>query len=346
MRPLPQVTSCLVLAALVSPGRGAFDVAPKTRLERQVEITQYLEQTEQQATLDGVKRTAPLKLGFATKTTLVVRDDVRRVGEGRPLELRRRFEDLSGSAAVRNVVGTQEFSSSAAASSELKGASVVYTWSPEESEWGRYYDEEELAESLLGPLRQDLDALRFRPGAEPTVGEEWTIEPAAMADLLAPLGDLALEYDSSELGPFVRPLHVGIGARTHLGFSGAIDGQVQATWKGTRTVEGIAYDVIAIEFELTASADCSALYSTQLTFEEFRAGMRVNEAQTHWSARGEGELYLADSGYLAQAKIDGTQDFSLRWSGVLPVPEGESVSIVEESKYQGTLSVALKASEL
>jgi hypothetical protein len=90
-------------------------------------------------------------------------DEYRRVGDGRPLLLRRTFEE---------------------APSPFAGTSVVFTWVPEEGAYGKYYDAREASESALRDLTEDLDLRALLPASAVAVGDTWTASAAGLRDVL------------------------------------------------------------------------------------------------------------------------------------------------------------------
>ena len=91
-------------------------------------------------------------------------DEYQKVGDGRPLLLRRKFEE---------------------ASSPFVGTSVVFTWVPEEGAYGKYYDARESSESALRDLTEDLDLRSLLPASAVAVGDTWTAPAAGLRDVLS-----------------------------------------------------------------------------------------------------------------------------------------------------------------
>ena len=103
-------------------------------------------------------------------------DEYRKVGDGRPLLLRRTFEEAPGPFA---------------------GTSVVFTWVPEEGAYGKYYDARESVESALRDLAEDLDLRSFLPARAVALGDRWTSSAAGLRDVLGrELGECTLTLAS------------------------------------------------------------------------------------------------------------------------------------------------------
>jgi len=127
-----------------------------------------------------VRRTITIDQGAAPLTThrvLRTLDQYRKVGDGRPLLLRRHFEQTE---------------------LPFEGTSVVYTWIPEEKAYGKYYDAREGSELALRDLAEDLDLRALLPTEPVAVSEAWSLPVAGLRDVLAPLGDLDLRDAKGE----------------------------------------------------------------------------------------------------------------------------------------------------
>ena len=88
-------------------------------------------------------------------------DEYRKVGDGRPLLLRRTFEE---------------------APAPFAGTSVVFTWIPEEGAYGKYYDAREASESALRDLTEDLDLRALLPSSAVAPGDTWTARAAGIGE--------------------------------------------------------------------------------------------------------------------------------------------------------------------
>ena len=328
-------------SALLAPGRvetPSFDVPIGTRIEREFELEHFLELKALRTVIDGVEVSSPVRAEVSSTQRLLAFDEVRACGDGRPTVLRRLFDALAGNAALRP--GPAEGPTSLVAlraKSPLEGVGVVYTWVPEEGAWGRYFDALEIEEGALAELRQDLDALAFLP-PKGHADRAWSVPSDAVRDLLAPAGELSLEFDATEGGALVRPLRVGLGANLQHALDGRIQGAIEARWLEPREKDGRRFAVAAVEVKASCAADQSARYRSSLTFTEFSSGMTVAAAQSDWSFEGTGELvWDLATGHLASLDLEGTQSYALRWSGTVPSPEGGTKPIEESVTFEGTL---------
>jgi len=149
--------AALFLCALFGGDKVELRFAPAegSRVRRTITIDQAL----------AAQGAAPV----STQHVLRTLDQYRKVGDGRPLLLQRRFEKIDWSP--------------------LDGTSVVYTWIPEESAYGKYYDALESSELALRDLPEDLDLRALLPTGGVAPGEAWSVPVPKLKDVLAPLGD-------------------------------------------------------------------------------------------------------------------------------------------------------------
>ena len=190
--------------------------------------------------LEGFKQTLedgePVQLPggarFVSAQRLVFEDEVGEVVEARPLTLRRKYIALesSGDLAPPEVEGVIK----ATASSPLVGASILYTWVPEEQGYGRFYDAREESESLLPGTAADPFLAALAPplegGAAPA---SWVVPAQRLMGLLAPGGDLGFSPGEEREGRrMARTMVNGVGGGLENAFAGEADGSLTITRSG------------------------------------------------------------------------------------------------------------------
>ena len=122
----------------------------------------------------------------------------------------------------------------------------MFTWDDEAEEYTAEFEDEDTDSDLLDGLREDADFRAFLPDGDET---SWTVSGEALAALLRPAGDLALEFDTPDEDNteqvmftfFLDPYHA----------AGEIDGEVRCELAGED--DGIAE--IALELDLDATRD-------------------------------------------------------------------------------------------
>lgn len=179
-------------------------------------------------TVDGKRQAVETRIGIATERTVRVVDEVRKASGGRPLWLRRTYQDLRQVTTVTPLIEGAE-STSIEQKTPLLGASVVFTWIGEESGYGRYYDAEESDESWLPGLSEDMDFRMLLPKGQVTLGQTWTLEASQLRDLLANAGDLHFQSEKGMDRMLARTLGTGVGGGLHRLFEGESQGEVQVT---------------------------------------------------------------------------------------------------------------------
>ena len=178
--------AALLLCALAGGDKVELRFAPVegSQVRRTIAIDQTL----------AAKGSEPL----TTRKFLRTLDQYRKLGDGRPLVLQRRFEQIGGSSA---------------GVSPLQGTSVVYTWVPEEAAYGKYYDALESSEAALRDLAEDLDLRALLPRGAVATGESWSVPAAQLRDVLAPLGFLGVTDYLGELQGECKLALAAVGER-------------------------------------------------------------------------------------------------------------------------------------
>lgn len=146
---------------------------------------------------------------------------------GIPSSLRRRYLALetSGELAPPEIEEVVR----ATATSRLAGASVLFTWVPEERDHGRFYDAREEDEELLPALTCDpfLSSFERPSGASE---DSWEIPASALQPLLAPGGSLGFAPGEERMGRRLsRTLVNGVGGGLEVAFGGEATGQLRVS---------------------------------------------------------------------------------------------------------------------
>ena len=171
------------------------------------------------------------------------------------------------------------------AKSELEGKTVVFTWDDARGEFDLRFDPEGPETRLLAGLTEDVDFRALLPeAASVESGDAWDVEARALAGVLLPGGNLALQATEG-------PTSGNAGAADPLGLDdpaqvlARLEGDVQATYKGSRDVEGTKCGVIALEFEVHANRELEG------PFPEFSHGeLEIENVKSFLSFEGDGEL--------------------------------------------------------
>lgn len=270
----------------------SFHVAQGTTLARSFASRQEASQDEVEMLLNG----QPMPSGITNGMTLVqeqrleLSDEFVEPGPGRadaaPRVLRRSFLGIeaSGEQSTENPMDAGRQEDRRHSKSELEGKTVVFEWDETQRTHSKRFDPEGPAIQLLEGLVEDTDFRALLPpegAAEP--GDTWDLDAAVISSLLMPAGNLCLV---AEEGPDRKEgdpgaLSAGDPSRAFAG----LEGEVEATYKGARDVEGTRCGIIALEFKVHSKRDLKE------ELARFSHGdLEIERVEAFLSLEGEGEL--------------------------------------------------------
>ncbi|MCZ6598395.1 MAG: hypothetical protein O7B99_12205 [Planctomycetota bacterium] len=219
--------------------------AEGTTLIRVFESERESSLAEMHMVIDGEERDPPELPDFRSTYSerITVTDELVSVGDGRPLELRRTFDELFREAAIE-----AEESLSFELVSDLVDETVVFRWDEDEEEYVIEPEDESLDEALFEWLEEDMDLRLFLPEGEVDEGDSWDVDIEAYKRMINPGGFLG--FYSEEVGE--RDEQQEEFARSVLD---ALEGDITATLDGTRDEDGVNVAVIALAIEVSAEVD-------------------------------------------------------------------------------------------
>lgn len=197
------------LASRASEDEIAFGVTAGTTLVRSLEITSSAERISSTLRLGEVEVEDESEDWNATvERRATVTDVFESLAEGRPLSLRRTFDEIGARRTAYQRIDQEEWNDTAEFASELEGKTVVFVRSQPEDEPAVRFDEKTPGDDgLLEALVEDMDLRALLPEEPVEPGASWTIEFSALAHLLTPGGDLRLvDVKSDEPLPENRPV--------------------------------------------------------------------------------------------------------------------------------------------
>ena len=267
----------------------------------------------------------------------LVTDEVLAMGDGRPERLRRSFDELTGETVVSVEIAGNGDDNESEMTSELEGATVVFSWDEDEQSFSVDFDEgdEGRDTDLLEGLEEDMSLRVFMPDGEVDEGDSWEISVEDLFDVGVPGGNLALlpedsdELDMEELAEILEELSETIEER----FPDWTSGTATATYEGTRDEDGTEVAVIKIEIEIEIDADLAELLATVVDEVLSKVDeapedldLSVSEANLSMSITGTGELtWDTDAGHMYGFSFQGDQDLEFTLAADIDV-EGESHS--------------------
>ena len=304
---------CALAAASVAPpaDRLVFSVAPGARVEKVFTLDHGLILKDIQS---GAEGSGLLQQGFevSSQVTLKVLDTYRQVGEGRPLVLQRVFKDAGLHADMQTAdARDKKASESWDAECPIEEVSVVFTWVPEESSYGRHFDQGESLEEYLGGLREDLDYRALLPDGPVAQGDSWKLAPDRCIGVFAPGGKIPLGFTKGGGGNFVRALASGVGGPLHEVFGGDLEGAGSAAWRETREENGARLAVIGLAIEIHTKRDRTAAARAEMNTAELVEERAIDHAGVEWKFRGEGTLvWNLTAGRFETFELTGSEECS------------------------------------
>jgi len=287
----------------------------------------------------GVRHAADASLDIKTTTTLDIVDHYGETAGGRPLELRRFYDRLR-----RGVTMTVDELMKFEQEGELDETGVVFTWQPDEGEYGRYYDGQELREELLPQLDPDMDLRCLLPAGEVAIGAQWTIPSASLAGALAAGGALRFKHVEGPGALIQRSMDSGIAGSNFLAFGGESTGEARATLSAVTTEDGVTRARISVDLGGRWVSDVTE-HVTELRLErEIEAGTTYPASSLTFSVKGKGELvWDLTSGHAESWSFFGTQETSFRLS-IDSAQSGAAADVATQTMIMsGTYGVTFSA---
>ena len=170
--------------------------------------------------------------------------------------------------------------------SPLVNVGVVFRRIAGQDAWGRIYDAQEVSEEFLPRLDPDLDLTAFLPSEPVATGARWSVPPERLRPVFAFGGHVPLRFGKNDDALLVRTAAVGLGGPLVEVFGGTTAGKVEARLE---SVDG-GLARIALELDVRAERDQTALHRTKLSPAERLDGVEVQNAKLTWSFRGTGQL--------------------------------------------------------
>ena len=225
--------------------------------------------------------------------TLVVVDKYEAVDEERVTRLVRTYDEISGESENRMTFGDSENESSATISSDVEGATVVFTWDEDEEEHRPSSDD--LDDEVLPRLVFDLDFTALLPEGEVEQGDSWSLDYETYRVVMDPWGELPFDYETSD-GQTIP------GNEDDDEFASEVDethdGELVVTFAGTREEDGATVAVLELEGELETERTVDASRETERG--QFSTHSEILETRT---LKGEA-LWDLEAGHLSSLELE------------------------------------------
>lgn len=344
MKLLTFALASLVLTSPLVPHTLRYSPADGAELTRTTSWKLVSRTDSTSTTLDGeVTSEVPSVSYSATReVSLGVTDTLEELGDGRPQRFVRRYTDLLvefGADLSLAVMGQEaEFAMAGDGTSALEGLNVRFDWSEEDEDWRAKWADEAQAgpDTLLKGLRADMDLLALLPASAVDIGDSWTVELAALVDVLFPGGDvgLVLETDLDQLEGALDP--ADLPTVDQLLRKGTLEGEAKCKLVA---VEG---EVAKVELVLEVRARAELvdeLGDVASAAAPEGVEVEVTGAVFELELSGNGQLSFGlTTGHVSSFAFDGTtrEESSIE---ATVLADGESLKFAQEHTRSGTLEV-------
>ncbi len=239
---------------------------------------------------------------------LVLTDRHLEVADGRIAKLERTYETLTSlTTASAHDEKSGAFEAQAHGASALEGATVVFTWDDEDDTYVAAFAEGDagLDEELLDGLTAAANLAPLLPPAGTEEGDDWEVEPAALAALLRFAGEISLAPDLSDGGAAKAAFP---GFLLCLAECGAeLEGDLEVTWVGTEENDEGTLAALSLELDVSATRDASdAMAGLLSTLGYDEKGRDRGTAELRSAFEGEGTLlWNLERGVAQRLELEG-----------------------------------------
>ena len=287
------------------------------------------------------------EMSMTSESEISVTDTYMGVADGRPTKLKRTFDALESNTSVDVATEFGGESQDIPASSPLEGATVIYIWNADEDKYDVAYEEEGGDEELLDGLIEDFDMRTFLPPGPVEVGDSWTVDGKALAELAMQGNSLHLmpeEMGEDELEMMEQFMNDEFMST----FEELYDGLLECTLKGMREEDGNQLADIEVKMELNASVDLvdtilEVIATVAESEGEEMPPLDLSAADLNADFEGEGTFVWNLTNNHMQS-LESAGDFSVAFDISASVEEGgESQSFDASIEGSGTISTKASA---
>ena len=250
------------------------------------------------------------EMAMETTQSVTVSDTYGPMADGQLTKLSRTYDSIGMETQMDMTMGmAQEMAGEG--SSPLEGKTVEFDWNEKDGEYEIAFakGEEGEPEELEG-LDIEMDLTGLVPGEDISVGDSYDIDTMALAQILAPGGELALEMemDGAAGGGPVPGTDPGQMGDLSAFFDDVLDGDASGKLTEIREADGVRVAVIEIEFDVAATTDLTEMVAENVqNDEELPPGvsMEVDRMEMAMTYEGKGELlWNLDAGHVHSLEIE------------------------------------------
>lgn len=262
--------------------------------------------------------------------TMTVVDTYNTMGEGRPLQLTRLFEELLWEYDAGEESGSESVD-------DLEGQEVRFAWDEDQ---GIYVvsvvdEEAEVDEEILNSLGEDMDLRGILPDGPVSEGDTWELSGERVWTVLMPGMDLAKSMDSADVPAEAQPVMDFFRDQIDRFAEGF---RFQCEYMGSREEGDTMVGVIAITVESTLEIDMVPMIEDMLAQNEMPIEPNIDYADIELELSGSGELlWNLRAGHVQHFELESDVAFFIDASASFDAGQGEQTS--EASfEFSGTMT--------
>ncbi len=332
----------------------AFRPAAGSSLTKKFQLSSSFELSDFSLFVDGEDFGAmmgPLELNVESESLISIRDIYVASSDGRPKQLKRKFEALESSSTFSVVAQGQEQEQDIPASSELEGRTVLFTWNEDRDDYDVEFADEGGLEELLEGLEEEMDLRPFLPAQDVTAEDSWEVDVKALSSLLMPGGNLSFRPDSDVVDPEMMEMFEDVFTEQFLEeMQDLLQGTCVCTYKGEHEADGVRVGEIHITIEIASAADLSGLIREVIQTVAEREGeteipIDIEAADVNLDLESEGALlWNLEAGRLHSFQMQGDGEIAVDVS-VSVEEEGQEHSVELSAELSGSMEQLVEAGE-
>ncbi len=315
------------------------------RLRREISTHYVLVAETMRTVVDGEESLSQRLFDIDCTQNLTVVDEVLEKEGATPTRFRRDYLKADFEVdSKRSLGGSQSKDRHFQGKGSVQGKGVVFTWLPEEKEFGRYYDKTEGIEEVLPGLTPDLTIGSIVPAGKVEPGATWDLAPHVLLDLFANGGDTDFGLKGQVGHTMLRTMRMGLGLNIEQVFGGKEEGTVKAFLMGTELLDGRELALIQLTFDVKLEHDIPERAQSGMSIQELSTGFLVKSNVVHMELSGSGTLrwdiaggYLHDTKELRASERVGTTLVQTRQKS-----DGEEESMIQQLVMVGTMSHSIR----
>lgn len=330
---MPRTLLLPVLTALVladrAPQELVYAPAEGTELRRSflASASYSLDELRIEADGEDIPHGDAPELTIDSTERIVVTDELLEVEDGRPLRLRRTFDELERGVVYSSPQQEEDLERESAC--DLEGSSVLVRWDPEQEVYVAEAEEgESIDDDVLRDLIEDMDLRQLLPDDEVEPGDEWDVDVDAYARLMWPGGFLRFHDEDEEFDEG--------DAATDRELVENLEGSATVRFEELRSEDGVTVAVLAVSFDVESQASRTIEGPEDREAERTTRIHREIEGHVYWDV---------EAGHLLSAQLEADADLEVVETGTLTSPQGDELELSQTRVFSGTISYTIEIEE-